>query len=99
MKGKVKGWLLACKKQIMTCAFTLVAAIASCSPALAADTVDYDDFQSVINAVTSQVNVTTVVGVLAAVMAISIALVFMWWGIRKALRMIMSAFRGGKASA
>lgn len=88
---KVRTLVIAC---VVSCIGVL-----ACVPVLASTTVDYEDFSSVITAVTSQVSVANIVGVLAAVMAIAIALVFMWWGIRKALRMIMSAFRKGRASA
>lgn len=53
-------------------------------------------FQSVINAVTAQISVTTVVEVLAYAVPLCIGLVFMWWGVRKVTRMIMGAFRKGK---
>lgn len=53
-------------------------------------------FKSVIDAVTAQVSVTSVVEVLAYAVPICIGLVFMWWGVRKVTRMIMGAFRKGK---
>lgn len=54
------------------------------------------DWSTVISAVTDQISVSTVVGVLATLVAAGIGLVFMWWGVRKALRSLMSAFRSGK---
>ena len=56
------------------------------------------DFQSVIDALTGQISVTTVVGVLASVVGACIGLVFMWWGLRKTIGAIMSAFKKGKLS-
>lgn len=56
------------------------------------------DWQSVIDAITAQVSVSTIVGVLASVTAVCIGMVFMWWGLRKVVRMIMGAFRRGKMS-
>ena len=61
-------------------------------------TVTSSDWQSVISAITGQVSVSTVVGVLAAGVGACIGLVFMWWGLRKMTRAIMSAFRKGKLS-
>lgn len=55
-----------------------------------------DAFKPVLDAMTAQVSVTTVVGVLGAVVAAGIGLVFMWWGVRKLARSLMSAFRSGK---
>ena len=53
-------------------------------------------FSSVINAVTAQISVTTVMEVLAYAVPLCIGLVFAWWGVRKVTRMIMGAFRKGK---
>lgn len=53
-------------------------------------------WKSVLTAMTSQISVTTVVGVLASVVGSAIALVFMWWGVRKLARTLMAAFRSGK---
>lgn len=54
------------------------------------------DWASVITAMTGQISVSTVVGVLATVVGAGIGLVFMWWGVRKASRSLMAAFRSGK---
>lgn len=56
------------------------------------------DWQSVIDALTAQISVSTVVGVCATVVAAGIGLVFMWWGLRKGLGSLMAAFRKGKMS-
>lgn len=65
-------------------------------PVESSNIVTASDWQSVISALTAQISVSTVVGVLAVVVAASIGLVFMWWGVRKAVRTIMGAFRSGK---
>ena len=57
------------------------------------------DFQTVIDALTAQVSVSTVVAVIAGGMAACVGLAFMWWGVRKLIRMIMAAFKKGKVSA
>ena len=57
-----------------------------------------NDWASVITAVTGQISVQTIVAALATMVAAGIGLVFMWWGLRKAVRTIMSAFRKGKLS-
>ena len=59
-------------------------------------TIGWSDLQSVLTAMTSQVSVTTVIGVIAGVVGAAIALVFMWWGVRKLARTLMAAFRSGK---
>lgn len=60
--------------------------------------VSYSDFSSIFTALQGQISVSTIVGVLAAVVGACIGLVFMWWGIRKVVRMLMAAFRKGKIS-
>lgn len=64
-----------------------------------AEPVDYTDFSSVITSMTTQVSVSSVVGVLAQAATVSIGLVFMWWGVRKVSQMLFSAFRKGKLRA
>lgn len=74
--------------------FKMVTALASST----ATAVTASDWASVITAMTGQVSVATIVGVLATVVAACIGIVFMWWGVRKAVRALMAAFRKGKIS-
>lgn len=64
-------------------------------PAPAA-TVTASDWSSVISAMTGQISVSTVVGVLATLVTAGIGLVFMWWGVRKAVGSLMGSFRSGR---
>lgn len=50
---------------------------------------------SIMSAVTSQINVTTIVSYLVAIIGVAIVFVLMWWGIRKAISAVMGAIRGG----
>lgn len=61
--------------------------------------IGWSDLSSVLSAITGQISVTTVIGVVAGAIGASIALVFMWWGIRKLIRVLMSAFRNGRLSS
>lgn len=54
------------------------------------------DWASVITAMTSQISVSTVVGVLATLVTAGIGLVFLWWGVRKAVSSLMGSFRSGR---
>lgn len=54
------------------------------------------DWTSVISAMTSQISVSTVVGVLATLVTAGIGLVFLWWGVRKAVGSLMGSFRSGR---
>ena len=56
------------------------------------------DWASVISAMTAQISVATIVGVMATIVAACIGIVFLWWGVRKAVRALMAAFRKGKIS-
>lgn len=60
--------------------------------------VSASDWQSVIDGLTAQISVSTVVGVLAVCATACVGLVFMWWGVRKVAQVIMSAFRNGTVS-
>lgn len=55
-------------------------------------------FEAVITALETQISVATVVEVLAYAAGAVVALVFMWWGVRKVAQMVMSAFRSGRIS-
>lgn len=63
---------------------------------LPAGAVTASDWASVITAMTSQISVSTVVGVLATLVTAGIGLVFMWWGVRKAVGSLMGSFRSGR---
>lgn len=54
------------------------------------------DWASVIAAMTGQISVSTVVGVLATLVTAGIGLVFLWWGVRKAVGSLMGSFRSGR---
>ena len=62
----------------------------------AATAVTAADWKAVLDAMTAQISVSTVVAVLATLVTAGIGLVFMWWGVRKLARTLMAAFRSGK---
>lgn len=55
-------------------------------------------WESVMTAITGQISVSTVVGVLATVAGACVGLVFMWWGLRKAISALMAAFKKSRLS-
>lgn len=61
-----------------------------------AGAVTASDWSAVITAMTSQISVSTVVGVLATLVSAGIGLVFLWWGVRKAVGSLMGSFRSGR---
>lgn len=56
------------------------------------------NFMGVINALTSQISVSTIVEVLTVGAGIAVGLAFMWWGVRKLTRILMAAFKKGRVS-
>ena len=66
------------------------------SDPVAPTVVTASDWASVISAMTSQISVSTVVGVLATLVTAGIGLVFLWWGVRKAVGSLMGSFRSGR---
>lgn len=54
------------------------------------------DWSAVTTAISEQISVSTVAAVIASCVTACIALVFFWWGVRKVVRMIMTAFKRGK---
>ena len=56
------------------------------------------DFNAVLTALQAQISVATVVEVLTVAATAAVGLAFMWWGVRKLVRVLMSAFKKGKVS-
>lgn len=61
-----------------------------------AGAVTASDWAAVITAMTGQISVSTVVATLATLVTAGIGLVFMWWGVRKAVGSLMGSFRSGR---
>lgn len=55
-----------------------------------------EQLTSIMNSITGVIDVTTMVGMLAAIFGVSAAFVLMWWGIRTGKRYIMSAVTKGR---
>lgn len=72
--------------------FAFVGALLTASTSV----VSSSDWSQLITALQEQISVSTIVGVLATVVGAGVGLVFMWWGIRKSVSVIMAAFKRGK---
>lgn len=75
--------------------------ISSALPAifLAAETpapVGYDDISQILSTVTSQFSVSNIVAMIAGVLGVTVAFVFLWWGVRKGFKAITKAATKGK---
>lgn len=51
---------------------------------------------TVTNAVTSNFNITTIAEIIGVVLAACVGLFLFWWGARKVVRMISTAFKNGR---
>ena len=60
--------------------------------------ITYSDIAPIIEALQAQISVSTVITILAAAAGVCVGLVFMWWGGRKVVHMLMSAFKNGRLS-
>lgn len=58
--------------------------------------VSSSDWEAIISSITNQISVSTVVGAIGVAIAAAIGLVFMWWGARKAVKVLMGAWKSGK---
>lgn len=63
-----------------------------------ATAISSSNFTAVLSAIQEQISVATVVEVLAVAAGAAVGLAFMWWGVRKLVRVLMSAFKKGKVS-
>lgn len=93
-------WLKNMGKKSKVSLLAMCMAVMTCFSAFAAEVtpITSTDWAPIIEAITPQISVSTIVGVVATGVAAVIGLVFMWWGARKAVRMLMAAFRKGKVS-
>ncbi len=67
-------------------------------PRLAADVTVLDEsaWSSVMTNLTTQLNPTTIIGVIAGVVGACVGFVFLWWGVRKGAKALISAVKSGK---
>lgn len=61
-------------------------------------TVSSSDFAVILENLTAQISVATVVEVLGITATACVGLAFMWWGVRKVTGALMAAFKKGKIS-
>lgn len=55
-------------------------------------------FTSVLTTLQEQISVSTIVEVLAVAAGAAVGLAFMWWGVRKLVKVLMGAFRKGSVN-
>ncbi len=95
------------KKRIFAIALTVVLSLSLAVPCFASagggvtgGTADYEtSVKPLFDKILEQLNVTNIVGLLASVIGAGIVFVFMWWAIRKGIKILMSAIRKGRVSS
>lgn len=60
--------------------------------------VTFSTIQSILTAVTSQFSVANIVAFIAGILGVTVAFIFLWWGVRKGFRAIIKATTKGKPS-
>ena len=63
-----------------------------------ASSVTSSTIMDILNAITSQFSVTQIVAMIAGILGVSMAFVFLWWGVRKGAKVVMRAVKSGKFS-
>lgn len=58
--------------------------------------VGFSDIQSILTTVTQQFSVANIVAVIAGILGITTAFVFLWWGVRKAYSAIIKGTTRGR---
>lgn len=64
--------------------------------AATATPVGFSDIESILTAVTTQFSVSNIIAMIAGILGVTVGFVFLWWGVRKGFRAIVSAATKGK---
>lgn len=59
-------------------------------------TVDVATIMDILKAITSQFSIAQIVSMIAGILGVSMAFVFLWWGVRKGARVVFAAVKSGK---
>lgn len=100
MKNYFKKMRASMKRRTKILLLSACMVVAAAFPAFAegGTVVTATDWSAILTSMTAQISVSTVVAAVATFITAGIGLVFMWWGVRKLVRTVMSAFRRGKLS-
>lgn len=60
------------------------------------ESVTASTIMDILNAITSQFSITQIVAMIAGLLGVSMTFVFLWWGVRKGSKMVISAVKSGK---
>lgn len=66
------------------------------SPMASPDPISISTIQSILDTVTTQFSVSNIVAMIAGILGVTVAFVFLWWAVRKGFRAIVAAATKGK---
>lgn len=63
-----------------------------------APSVTFSTISDILSAVTAQFSVANIVAFIAGILGVTVAFIFLWWGVRKGFRAIIRATTKGRPS-
>lgn len=63
-----------------------------------AETVSSSTIMDILNAITNVFSTSQIVSMIAGILGVSMAFVFLWWGVRKGAKVVIRAVKSGKFS-
>ena len=96
--GKAKKKLVAVGVGGMLAAMTAVNCFAAEEGVTSGDTTFVAGATELFNKATGSINIANIVAILGIGIGAALVLMLFWWGSRKLIRMLLSAFRKGKIS-
>ena len=66
------------------------------TPAASPEPISITTIQSILDTVTTQFSVSNIVAMIAGILGVTVAFVFLWWAVRKGFKAIVAAATKGK---
>lgn len=66
------------------------------TPAASPEPISIATIQSILDTVTTQFSVSNIVAMIAGILGVTVAFVFLWWAVRKGFKAIVAAATKGK---
>lgn len=66
------------------------------TPAASPEPISISTIQSILDTVTTQFSVSNIVSMIAGILGVTVAFVFLWWAVRKGFKAIVAAATKGK---
>lgn len=60
--------------------------------------IGFSDISDILTAVTTQFSISNIVAMIAGILGVTVAFIFLWWGVRKGYKAIIRATTRGKGS-